>query len=72
MSGSDNGLWFSRQIAYGIRLFLWWVIFGTVVALIFVLFGCALNVGSGSANTDASEEKAVSGTNRVVDVKLGK
>jgi hypothetical protein len=46
---------------------------GLVAAMLYLLFsGCAVNFGSGSAHTDASEEKAVSGTNRVVDVKVGK
>jgi hypothetical protein len=66
-------MWFSRVMGICVRWF-WWCFYGAALAIVaWLLFsGCAVNFGSGTAHTDAREEKSVSGTNRVVDVKIGK
>lgn len=48
------------------------VIVGLGMLLWLLLSGCALNMGSGSASTDASEIRSLTGTNRTSDVKIGK
>jgi hypothetical protein len=57
---SERTFWWAFYISAG--LFILWLL----------VSGCAMNIGSGSASADASEEEETHGTNRISKIKIGK